>query len=127
MPSNFQHKFVDFVPQEIEEGILYVSVEFATASHLCACGCKQRVVTPLSPRGWTLSFDGETVTLDPSIGNWAFPCRSHYWFRNNRIAWAADWSQKRIEETRDRRKRAIKAHHDKPSELPRWLRWWDRK
>jgi len=34
------------------------------------------VVTPLSPTGWSLIFDGETVSLYPSIGNWNFPCRS---------------------------------------------------
>ncbi|MFC4855982.1 DUF6527 family protein [Actinophytocola glycyrrhizae] len=24
-------------------------------------------------------FNGETVSLSPSIGNWSFPCRSHYY------------------------------------------------
>lgn len=27
---------------------------------------------------WTLIFDGDTVSLDPSIGNWSFHCQSHY-------------------------------------------------
>jgi hypothetical protein len=51
----------------------------------CACGCGKEVVTPLSATDWKLIFDGKTVSLDPSIGNWGFPCRSHYWVRNNRM------------------------------------------
>ena len=31
---------------------------------------------------------GERALLYPSIGNWQFPCRSHYWIRRNRIIWA---------------------------------------
>ena len=68
----------------IEEGKIYVSIAYATAVHKCACGCGKEVVTPLSPTDWKLIFDGKTVSLDPSIGNWGFPCRSHYWVRNNR-------------------------------------------
>jgi hypothetical protein len=34
-------------------------------------------------------YDGQSVTLDPSIGNWSFPCRSHSWLRGDRIVWAA--------------------------------------
>jgi hypothetical protein len=37
------------------------------------------------------------VSLDPSIGNWSFPCRSHYWIRNNKVRWAENWSQARID------------------------------
>jgi len=40
------------------------------------------------------------VTLDPSIGNWSFPCRSHYRIRNNRVRWAAPMSRERIEVNR---------------------------
>jgi hypothetical protein len=44
--------------------------------------------------------DGKTVSLDPSIGNWSFPCQSHYWIRNNRIKWAPKWSREQIERGR---------------------------
>ncbi|HEX4165011.1 MAG TPA: DUF6527 family protein, partial [Bryobacteraceae bacterium] len=55
-----------------------------------------KVVTPIRPTDWKLIFDGKTISLDPSIGNWSFACRSHYWIRNNRIRWAAQWSEEQI-------------------------------
>ena len=64
-----QHKFVEFIPDELENGVLYVSVTYATAIHECCCGCGNEVVTPLAPNDWQLTFDGESITLFPSIGN----------------------------------------------------------
>ncbi|MEV6135183.1 DUF6527 family protein [Nocardia sp. NPDC051990] len=66
--------FVTSFPAELEPGHLYVSAQFSTAAHLCACGCGREVITPLSPAQWVLMFDG-TVTIRPSIGNWALPCQ----------------------------------------------------
>ena len=36
-------KFVKYIPDEIKEDVLYISYEFNTAIHLCACGCKNKV------------------------------------------------------------------------------------
>jgi hypothetical protein len=91
-----RHEFVDYIPEVLKDGIIYVSIKFATATHKCCCGCGNEVVTPISRTGWTLSFDGETISLDPSIGNWSFACRSHYWIRRNRVKWAPAWSGERI-------------------------------
>ena len=77
--------------------MLYVSTKYGTAVHRCCCGCGREVVTPLTPTDWKLIFDGETVSLYPSIGNWNSPCRSHYWIRHNRIEWAEDWSDWKVE------------------------------
>ena len=93
-------RFVESIPEELEGGVLYVSMTFATAMHLCACGCGREVVTPLSPTDWNLWFDGEHVTLDPSVGNWCFPCRSHYWIRKNGIRWAASMSESAVRDLR---------------------------
>jgi len=95
--ESFKHQFVELIPEELQDAMLYVSMRFATVSHLCACGCRTKVVTPLKPTDWKLTFDGKTITLDPSIGNWSFPCRSHYWISKNRVRWAEDWSQSRID------------------------------
>jgi Family of unknown function (DUF6527) len=91
-----QHKFVDSLPDVLEEKTLYVCMEFATAAHKCICGCGREVVTPLSPTDWKLVYDGRAVTLHPSIGNWSFPCRSHYWIRSNRVEWAPSWSDEEV-------------------------------
>jgi hypothetical protein len=95
-----KHEFVEFIPDELEQRTVYVSIRFATASHLCLCGCGNKVVTPIRPTDWTLIFDGKTISLDPSIGNWSFPCQSHYWIRNNRVKWAPKWSLEQVERGR---------------------------
>jgi hypothetical protein len=95
--KSLAHEFVEFIPDVLEEGKIYVSIEYATVVHKCCCGCGKEVVTPLSPTDWKLIFNGKTISLDPSIGNWSFPCRSHYWIRNNRVRWAEQWSQARID------------------------------
>jgi hypothetical protein len=94
--SQLPHRFVEFVPESLEDGILYVSLTYATASHRCCCGCGREVVTPLSPTDWKMIFDGENVSLHPSIGNWEFPCRSHYWIREGRVQWVMASSDPQI-------------------------------
>ena len=103
-------QFVEAIPENLEFGVLYVSMTYATAIHQCACGCGREVVTPFSPTDWKLSFDGENVTLEPSIGNWNFPCRSHYWIRGGKVRWAGSMSQRLIDEGRTR-DRALKANY----------------
>lgn len=94
--KHLTQQFVERFPETLVTGELYLAMEFATAAHLCACGCGNKVITPFSPTDWQMSFDGETVSLKPSIGNWTFRCRSHYWIRSGRIEWAGDMSQEAI-------------------------------
>jgi Family of unknown function (DUF6527) len=91
------HEFVEFIPEKLQEKTIYVSFAFATVVHKCCCGCGNEVVTPLSPTDWKLIFDGKTISLDPSIGNWSFPCRSHYWIRRNTVRWAEQWASEEID------------------------------
>jgi len=95
------HEFVELVPDQLSEGVLYVSLTYNTAVHKCCCGCGNEVITPISPVDWTLGYDGESVTLKPSIGNYSFACRSHYWIRRNRVDWVGVPSLQRIEEDRE--------------------------
>jgi len=32
-------EFVEYIPNMLEIGVLYISIPYQTASHLCACGC----------------------------------------------------------------------------------------
>lgn len=109
--KKLRHAFVEFIPEELEEGVIYVSLPHATATHLCACGCGREVITPISPTDWQLTFDGESVSLKPSIGNWSYPCQSHYWLERGRIRWAPKWSREKIEARRaiDRRAKERRA------------------
>jgi hypothetical protein len=95
-----RHAFVEFIPDQLEEGVVYISIEHTTAAHKCACGCGSEVFTPLSSTDWKLIFNGETVSLSPSIGNWSFDCQSHYWIEQNRIRWAPRWSRAEIDRGR---------------------------
>jgi hypothetical protein len=106
------HEFVDYIPDALKEGTVYVCVPFATAVHKCCCGCGNEVVTPLSPTDWKLIFDGQSISLDPSVGNWSFPCQSHYWIRRNKVVWARRWSQKEIEVGRAHDRLAKKSYFD---------------
>jgi Family of unknown function (DUF6527) len=95
--AKLECEFVEFVPEQLTSGIIYISMEYATASHFCCCGCRRKVVTPFRKKsGWIITFDGENVSLWPSIGNWSFPCRSHYIIREGRVEWAADMSEAEI-------------------------------
>jgi hypothetical protein len=94
--ATLKHEFVEFIPDELHQGVLYLSLEFGTAVHKCCCGCGNEVVTPLSPTDWRVTFDGISISLYPSIGNWSMPCRSHYWIEHSKVLWAAQWSQAKI-------------------------------
>lgn len=108
---NFQIEFVDSVPEIIKERTLYVSIPFSTAIHLCPCGCKEEVVTKIAPHRWSMTYDGETVSLYPSVGNWSLPCKSHYWIKKNKVVWAESWSTKRIEKVREKEKKENKKYN----------------
>src|SRR5260221_13948740 len=97
--------FVKFIPERLDEGVLSVSPRYSTASHLCCCGCGREVVTPLNLAKWHLSEHEAPIPLSPSIGNWSFPCKSHYWIDGNRVRWAGAMSAARIAavQVRDRR------------------------
>lgn len=91
-----RHEFVDYIPNQLDDSVLYVSVRFGTVVHRCACGCGEEVVTPLGPAEWKLTYDGRAVSLAPSIGNWSFPCRSHYWIEEGNVRWARGFSEAEV-------------------------------
>lgn len=103
-----RHKFVESAPEQLEAGVLYVSLRYNTALHLCCCGCGAEVVTPITPTDWQLVYNGAAVSLYPSVGNWQLPCRSHYWIRHGRVEWSYQMTQAEIDEGR-RRDAVLKA------------------
>lgn len=107
--SQLRPCFVEEMPSEILDGILYISKRFKTASHRCCCGCGARVVTPLNPAKWRLIEHQGSVSLRPSIGNWSLPCRSHYWVERNRVKWAGDMSGTQVRRVRAGDARAVQA------------------
>lgn len=109
----FRPEFVEHAPQPLEPGVLYVSIPYAMAMHLCPCGCGKEVATKLSPARYRLIYDGETVSLSPSIGNFQFDCRSHYFIERNKVLWANDWSDERVKRAKKRDKKDLEQYFKK--------------
>lgn len=94
-------EYVEFIPRELESGVLYISRRFGTASHLCCCSCGTKIVTPLRKTEYTLVDWQGVVSLRPSIGNWNHPCQSHYWIIENQVIWASKMTREQIRHGRE--------------------------
>lgn len=138
--KELEPQFVQHLPKALEDGKLYISMEFATAAHACCCGCGSEVITPFAPTDWSMSFDGEAVSLTPSIGNWYLPCRSHYVIRKGQVLQSRPWSEDQVEAEWSRDRKAKAAYYQPAADSdresvspidaptpPSWLaRWWRR-
>lgn len=85
--NSFEHRFVARVPEVLEYGVLYVCLECNVIVHLCACGCGEKVVIAIAPEHWQFQYNGDGVSISPSIGNTYFRCRSHYYIREDKVIW----------------------------------------
>lgn len=112
----FLQEFVEYIPEDISEGILYISLPFGTVVHKCACGCGEEVVTPLGPTEWNFTYNGETISLHPSVGNWSFECRSHYWIKEGNVQWGRLFTTEEILESRKRTREYRKQYYARASE-----------
>ncbi len=81
-------QFVEFIPDVLEDGIVYISIPYGAIIHACCCGCGVKVSTPLSPAQWYFTYDGERISLSPSVGSGALQCNSHYIISRNQVRWA---------------------------------------
>ena len=72
--------------KDMVDGELYISMEYRVSAHRCCCGCGEKVILMFSKQDWNLQFDG-TVSIRPSVGNFSFPCKSHYFITNNKVVW----------------------------------------
>lgn len=102
---------VKYMPKQLSPGVLYVSEEYAIAGHLCACGCGNKVMTPLGPAEWTFTERGGLPSLSPSIGNWQLPCRSHYIIANGQILWSGAWTEAQVVAGRQAEERRREAYY----------------
>lgn len=84
----------------------------------------------MTPTEWSVLFDGETVSLRPSIGNWGFDCESHYWIKRNRVQWAAGRTSERTDAGRptdDRVAEAAEIIKVEPGIFARFVAWLRRR
>ena len=87
----FRYQLVDRIPKQMEEGVVYHTEEFELAGLLCACGCGHRItlIVPDSHRVW--DEDGY-ATIQPSVGVFDAPCKSHYVIRAGNVQWLPAFS-----------------------------------
>ncbi len=116
------------MPKELEAGVLYISEEFETAAHLCACGCGSKIRTPLGPTEWEVVEGRQGPTLYPSVGNWQQECQSHYWIEDGKVRWAPKWTREEILEGRNREEERRRAYYEvvdeeRPGILKRFWVW----
>lgn len=104
--KEFELQVVRRVPDILQGGILYVCFECNVVVHLCACGCSEKVVLQIAPDFWCVQYDGETVSLFPSIGNYQYPCRSHYWIEQNRVKWVRDLPDREEKQIKRKKKKS---------------------
>lgn len=102
---------VHFMPKQLQPGVLYVSEEFFTAAHLCACGCGTKIRTPLGVTEWSITESPKGPTLWPSVGNWQQRCRSHYVIKNGKVLWAEQWTEEQVTAGRVRENRRRQVYY----------------
>lgn len=73
--------------EEFEGGKIYISRKYHGAAHLCLCGCGLYVFMDINHEnynyGWDLIENNGKITFSPSIGNFQYPCKSHYIITKN--------------------------------------------
>jgi hypothetical protein len=110
-------RFVEEIPDNLQPGVFYISLEHGSMLHLCACGCGHEIALPLTPADWRFTFDGETISVSPSVGSWSLPCRSHYIVDRGHVRWAGDWTKEQIEAGRRRDQARKEARYGRFPEL----------
>ena len=122
--------FVETIPidsRKLVEGNLYISLKYDTIVHRCPCGCGGLSEVTLHPARRRLFYDGEYVSIEPSIGATSLKCRSHYWITRNRILWDLPIEERQDEWYDRRRRRLMMAYEGRPIVRNRTnRRWWSK-
>ncbi len=124
--DHYTAEFVESFPSPMQPGVLYVSMTYSTAGHLCPCGCEREVVTKLSSARWKVIFDGE-VSLRPSVAATGLPCNSHYFITRGGVDWHRKLDADEQTQARALDRKAIEA--DRAPTIPTSptsSRWWKR-
>ena len=114
--TQFAPEFVESFPTPLQPDVFYVSLEYKTCAHLCACGCGDEAVTPLSPARWSFTYDGDSISVQPSVGNWSLACKSHYVINKGHVRWARSFSSDEIARNRARDRVALDGPNSKSAE-----------
>lgn len=115
---------VDFMPKVVEPNVLYVSEKYRTAAHLCACGCGEKIRTPLGPTEWSITQGARGPSLWPSVGSWQRPCRSHYVISDGAVEWARQWSDLEVTAGRQYEQKKREVYFAAKTSTSWWTKLW---
>ena len=119
--TQWHGEWVEDMPETMGPGKLYISVKHRLTEHVCACGCGEEVSLPLGRSEWRLVYDGDSISILPSVGNWRLPCKSHYVIKENRTIWCTRWTEKQILEGRNRDRAERLADIGRKNRRESWL------
>ena len=117
-PVTVRPVFLETIPadtRELQEGCLYISMKYNTLVHRCPCGCGGLSEIGLHPATRSMIYDGENVSIEPSIGARALRCGSHYWITKNCIIWAGELDED-LGHWYDRKRRNLTTAYSKQQE-----------
>jgi hypothetical protein len=123
--NRVEPRFVELVPDVLERDVVYISIPYGAIVHSCLCGCGEKVSTPLSPAQWSLTYDGEHISLSPSVGSGTLPCNSHYVIARNEVRWAATMTKAQTVAALDRDRSVLVEHLEPAAPVGQKRRqWW---
>ena len=67
----------------------------------------QRGRHPTLPAQWSFTYDGDSISVRPSVGNWSFACKSHYVINKGHVRWARGFFSDEIARNRARDRAAL--------------------
>ncbi|WEX08943.1 DUF6527 family protein [Chelativorans sp. AA-79] len=82
----YRYLWVERIPTQMQEGVVYHTEEFELAGLLCACGCGHRI-TLLVPDSHQVWNEGGYATIRPSVGVFDAPCKAHYVITAGNVQW----------------------------------------
>lgn len=97
--NNFKHVLIieknsSITPKKNTIIIIKKNNIYSWAKFYCPCGCGKEIMLSLNSNikpCWNIKLNkikGDfKVTLSPSINLTSFPCKSHFFIRNNRVDW----------------------------------------
>ena len=118
--EHYTMRCVESFPTPMEPGVVYVSLTYSTAGHICPCGCGREVVTKLSPARYEIIFDGE-VSLRPSVAASGLPCNSHYFITRGEVDWHAQLGSTQRKRAQASDRRSVEA--DRTTARQGWAKW----
>jgi hypothetical protein len=121
----YMAEFVKSFPTPLEPSVLYVSLSYSTAAHICPCGCGREVVTKLSPARYRFIYDGQ-ASLHPSIASTGLPCNSHYFITRGEVRWSRPLSPPQAARARAADQKALDDHRASETQPGRLRRLWMR-